>query len=61
MVRETLTRLSPQAREVLALRFFEEASGGIAHTLRIGLSAAKMRLYRAMEQFAARYPGRRAA
>lgn len=60
-VRETLMRLPLKAREVLALRFFGEASlEEIARTLGIGLSAAKMRLYRALDLFEANYPGARA-
>jgi len=56
-VRETLMRLPPKAREVLGLRFFGEASlEEIARTLGISLSAAKMRLYRALDLFEASYP-----
>jgi len=56
-VREILSRLPAPAREVLMLRFFRELSiEEIARTLGIGLSAAKMRLYRALEQFTDRYP-----
>ena len=41
---------------MLGLRFFAEASlDEIARTLGIGLSAAKMRLYRALELFEANY------
>jgi RNA polymerase sigma-70 factor (ECF subfamily) len=51
-----LEQVSPQAREVLRLRFFEDYSlEEIANALAISLSAAKMRLYRALEQFKARY------
>ena len=58
LVRETLSALPAAAREVLVLRFFRELSiEEIAGTLGIGLSAAKMRLYRALDQFAARYLG----
>ena len=50
-------RLPPRAREVLGLRFFGEASlDEIARTLGISLSAAKMRLYRALALFEANYP-----
>ena len=60
-VRETLMRLPPKAREVLGLRFYGEAPlEEIARTLGIGLSAAKMRLYRALDLFAANYPDARA-
>jgi len=51
-----LDSVSPQAREVLQLRFFEDRSlDDIAGSLDISLSAAKMRLYRALDQFRARY------
>jgi RNA polymerase sigma-70 factor (ECF subfamily) len=53
-VGETLGKLPPAAREVLGLRFFREASfDEIARTLGISLSAAKMRLYRALDLFKA--------
>lgn len=56
LVPEVLARLPPKAREVLGLRFFSGASlDEIARTLGIGLSAAKMRLYRALEFFEANY------
>jgi RNA polymerase sigma-70 factor (ECF subfamily) len=56
MVRETLERLPPRAREVLGLRFFGEASlSEISRTLGIGMSATKMRLYRALDLFEAIY------
>ena len=51
-----LGHVSPQAREVLQLRFFEDRTlEEIADSLNISLSAAKMRLYRARDQFKARY------
>ena len=51
-----LDSVSPQAREVLQLRFSEDRSlDDIAGSLDISLSAAKMRLYRALDQFRARY------
>ncbi len=51
-----LDSVSPQAREVLLLRFFEDRSlDEMAGALDISLSAAKMRLYRALDQFRARY------
>jgi RNA polymerase sigma-70 factor (ECF subfamily) len=57
-VSAALRNLSPNAREVLGLRFYREASlHEIAHILGISLSAAKMRLYRALDQFEARYAG----
>ena len=62
VVRDTLAKRSPKAREVLALSSSSEAPPGeIAHTLGIVLSATKMRLYRASAPIAAGYPGRRAA
>lgn len=61
-VHETLSDLPPPAREVLSLRFFREASlAEIARTLDVSLSAAKMRLYRALDMFATRYPDGRSA
>lgn len=57
LVRETLMGLPPDARDVLGLRFFGEASfNEIARTLGISLSAAKMRLYRALDLFEASHP-----
>jgi RNA polymerase sigma factor (sigma-70 family) len=51
-----LEQVSPQAQEVLRLRFFEDYSlEEIAAALTINLSAAKMRLYRALDQFKLRY------
>ncbi len=55
-VHQALEALPAGARDVLMLRFFRELSiEEIAGTLGIGLSAAKMRLYRALDQFAACY------
>ena len=55
-VRQTLYSLTPQARDVVVLRFYGELSlEDIAKTLGLSLSAAKMRLYRALEQFARCY------
>jgi RNA polymerase sigma-70 factor (ECF subfamily) len=52
----TLDQLGDTAREVLMLRFFQDCSlEEIAAVLSISLSAAKMRLYRALDQFKARY------
>jgi len=57
MVNKTLKQLPPKAREVLGLRFFRDASfDEIARTLGISLSAAKMRLYRALDLFEANFP-----
>lgn len=51
-VSEVLAELSEDNRELLTLRFIAELSlEEIAETLDIGLSAAKMRLYRAAERF----------
>jgi RNA polymerase sigma-70 factor (ECF subfamily) len=51
-VREVLSGLPSQARDVLMLRFYRDLSlEYIARSLGIGLSAAKMRLYRALAQF----------
>lgn len=53
-VQEVLSLLPGQARDVLMLRFYGDLSfEDIAKTLGIGLSAAKMRLYRALVQFEA--------
>ena len=52
----TLERLGETAREVLVLRFFRGYTlDEIADALSISLSAAKMRLYRALAQFRAVY------
>lgn len=51
-VRRTLAALPMQARDILQLRFFKGCSlKQISELLGISLSAAKMRLYRALEQF----------
>ena len=51
-----LDSISAQAREILRLRFFEDRSlNEIAASLNISLSATKMRLYRALDQFRVRY------
>lgn len=55
-VATALKSVSDKAREVLLLRFFQDRSlEDIAATLAISLSAAKMRLYRALEQFRTAY------
>lgn len=60
MVNRTLKQLPPNAREVLGLRFFRGASfDEIARTLDISLSAAKMRVYRALDLFEANFPDAR--
>lgn len=52
VVRQLLSRLSQKNREILQLRFFGELSlEDIGATLSLSLSATKMRLYRAMQQF----------
>ena len=53
-VRDVLSDLPRRSRDVLMLRFYGDLSlEDIARTLGIGLSAAKMRLYRALTQFEA--------
>ncbi|MBT8151948.1 MAG: RNA polymerase sigma factor [Gammaproteobacteria bacterium] len=55
-VQQTMAGLSKRSREVLQLRFFNELSlEDISITLGISLSAAKMRLYRAIDQFGTRH------
>ena len=55
-VAAALENVNNKAREVLLLRFFQEqALEEIATTLAISLSAAKMRLYRSIEQFRSEY------
>ena len=55
-VATALQNVSDKAREVLWLRFFQECSlEEVAATLAISLSAAKMRLYRSLDQFKAEY------
>jgi len=52
LVHRVLNELPSQARDVLLLRFHSELSlEDIANTLGIGLSASKMRLYRAVSAF----------
>jgi len=59
VVREILAELPCQAGDVLMLRFYRDLSvEDIASTLGIGLSAAKMRLYRAIAQFESRFPAK---
>lgn len=54
MISTLLTQLPEQARDVLVLRFYKELSfDDMAVTLGLGLSATKMRLYRALEQLSA--------
>lgn len=53
---EALSRLSSEDREIITLRFIAELSiKEIAETMQIQLSAAKMRLYRAMERLKEEY------
>lgn len=53
LVQWALQRIGPHNRDVLQLRYFADLSiNEVAATLGIGLSAAKMRLYRAQQQLA---------
>jgi len=55
-VATALQNVSDKAREVLELRFFQDCSlEEIATMLAISLSAAKMRLYRSLDQFRIAY------
>ena len=55
-VSRAMENVSEGAREVLVLRFFHEYSlEEISAALAISLSAAKMRLYRSLDQFRAAY------
>ena len=55
-VATALQNVSDKAREVLELRFFQDCSlEEIATTLAISLSAAKMRLYRSLDQLRIAY------
>ncbi len=55
-VRKALTDISHRDREILTLRFYGELSiEDLAHTLGVKLSAAKMRLCRAMQRFEISY------
>ncbi len=50
-VSDALAGIAEPGRQVLYLRFYEDCSlAEIAHRLDISLSAAKMRLYRGLEQ-----------
>lgn len=52
LVHEALSAMQPEAQRILVLRFISDLSlDQMTEVLDIGLSAAKMRLYRAMEQF----------
>ena len=62
LVREILAGLPTPARDVLVLRFHSELTlEDIARTLGIGLSACKMRLYRAINEFQDRFAAASAA
>ncbi|MFT4175336.1 MAG: RNA polymerase sigma factor [Luteolibacter sp.] len=51
-IQATLRKLDPDQREIILLRYLSGLSlEEIAETLEIGLSAAKMRLYRSMDAF----------
>ena len=53
VVNTVLTRLPEQERDILVLRFYMDLSlQDISITLGLGLSATKMRLYRALDKFA---------
>jgi len=53
VVNTILTRLPEQERDILVLRFYMDLSlQDISLTLGVGLSATKMRLYRALDKFA---------
>jgi RNA polymerase sigma-70 factor (ECF subfamily) len=53
LVHEALQQITPLGRDVLQLRYFAELSiEDIAATLGVGISATKMRLYRAQDQVA---------
>ena len=53
VVHSALERIAAKGREVLHLRYFADLSiDDVAFTLGVGISAAKMRLYRAQEQLA---------
>lgn len=50
-VHHAISRLPEQSRELIALRYYRELSlADLSNTMGIGLSATKMRLYRALEQ-----------
>ena len=52
LVAQVLDQLSPTDKEVLLLRFDEDLTlEEIAEVMGLGLSAAKMRLYRSMQRF----------
>ena len=52
VVEEALSRLHEQERDVIMLRYYMDLSlHDVSSTLGIGLSATKMRLYRALEKF----------
>jgi len=54
IVNLVLTKLPEQERDIIMLRYYVDLSlHDISSTLGIGLSASKMRLYRALEKFAA--------
>ncbi len=55
-VNRTINKLKPDDKEIVVLRFISELSlEEISEVLGLGLSATKMRLYRAMERFKALY------
>jgi RNA polymerase sigma-70 factor (ECF subfamily) len=55
-VNNVLNEMSAKTRQILKMRYYMELSlDDIAHNLGIGLSAAKMRLYRAQDTFKQHY------
>jgi len=55
-VNAAIAKLRPEDQEIIVMRFVTGLSiAEIAETMELGLSAAKMRLYRAQEQFKAAY------
>jgi RNA polymerase sigma-70 factor (ECF subfamily) len=58
LVRRTLAILPAQARDILQLRFFSDYSLELISRMQgVSLSATKMRLYRALDQFKRLYVG----
>lgn len=58
-VNRTINLLKPDDKEIVVLRFISELSlEEISEVLGLGLSATKMRLYRAMERFKSLYEAR---
>ena len=52
LMQHVLSKMTDKCHTIITMRFFYEMSiDEIAKTLNLGLSATKMRLYRALEQF----------